>query len=362
MHLIVMSPSAQGQVPLQPGADFGPLLERWTPLMGRLQPAWTLTEDTEALDTLAQRAHAQLVLGRLLTPRDNGRLALRAWARLADAPEPGDSAIPQAATAVGRLTLCHGLVGSDRITLLGPQALELQAQESRDLHASIEPLFSSEGVALRWLSPLCWEVEHPSLGCAPCASLERAQGDSVQRWQGRMALTDAPLIRRLQSEAQMVLHEHPVNQQRAQRGALTANSLWLDQTGAVGNLGDEPAPSLLRQRLLQTRLCGLAQIDDALRDWVGAALASTLEVPKAAAPDPSPEAWPLGTHPTLVLCGRQRAQAFTARAVPAGWRGVLERTLRRPPKMPSLREWLATLDAPDDDSEGDAPVASGTGP
>lgn len=44
---------------------------------------------------------------------------------------------------------------------------------------------------------------------------------------------DAAGLRRLMTELQMVLHEHPVNQRRAQRGVLEVNALWLHGAGML---------------------------------------------------------------------------------------------------------------------------------
>jgi hypothetical protein len=52
--------------------------------------------------------------------------------------------------------------------------------------------------------------------------------------------TDAAALRRLMTELQMLLHEHPVNRQRAQQGLPAANSIWL-----WGNGRATPGPQLL---------------------------------------------------------------------------------------------------------------------
>ena len=289
MHLIVLTEAAQGQ-PLALRAsppDRQALITRWNPLMLRLVPGWNLSEDPDALNTLAERALAQLV--------------------------PGGASI---ASPSARLTPFHGLVGSDRITLVPPAELQLDEAESKALFASVEPLLASEGVALAWHSPLHWQIEHDSLRNLPCASLARAEGDSVQRWQGRTPLAAARLIRRLQNEAQMVLHDHPVNQQRAQRGALTVNSLWLDRPVETEGV----------------QIRALLDADEALQHWVDTALAAPAEQQGTAA------------DPTLVICGRHSAQAFTMRRVPGGWRGAIARTLIRPPPTRPLAQWLEQLD------------------
>lgn len=45
---------------------------------------------------------------------------------------------------------------------------------------------------------------------------------------------DAGMVRRLMTELQMLLHEHPVNEARVSRGLPTANAIWLWGCGDVG--------------------------------------------------------------------------------------------------------------------------------
>lgn len=44
---------------------------------------------------------------------------------------------------------------------------------------------------------------------------------------------DAPLLKRLMAELQMLLHEHPVNEARARFGAAGVNAIWLHGGGAI---------------------------------------------------------------------------------------------------------------------------------
>ena len=250
MHLIVMTEAAQGCPAPEAPQDHKALIERWSPLMTRLVPAWGLHDQVDALNTLAEQARAQLLLGRFLQEAEDGRLPLAAW-------DAGPGLTPSEPCA--RLTPFHGLVGSDRITLVPPAELQMQEAESRELFASVQPLFTSEGAELHWVAPLHWRVQHESLRALPCASLHRAEGDSVQRWQGRTPLAAARLLRRLQNEAQMVLHDHPVNAQRAARGALTVNSLWLDHAGAADGLAGAPTGPALQAALKRIHLHPLAQ-------------------------------------------------------------------------------------------------------
>jgi hypothetical protein len=120
----------------------------------------------------------------------------------------------------------------------------------------------------------------------------------------------------------MVLHDHPVNQHRSQRGELTVNSLWLDQP--IQTEG--------------TQTVRLRAADALLQRWVDVALAAPADQHGTAA------------DPTLVICGRQRAQAFTMRRLPSGWRGAIARTLMRPPPTHPLSHWLKALDAVPEDT------------
>ena len=317
MHLIVMTPAAQGgTVPESPqDSPWEALLERWSPLATRLVPAWDLQEEDEALNTLAERALARLMWNRPLRPEDDGRLPLQAWSL-------GDTS----GAAWARLSPFHGVVGADRITLMSPSDLRLGEAESRALFDSIRPLFDSESVQLHWHGPLHWRLGHESLQGLSCASRLRAEGDSVQHWQGRTPLSASRLLRRLQNEAQMVLHGHPVNQARETRGEPTVNSLWLDHAGSAAGSGQGLAPALHQPVVLPW-----VQANAAVQAWVDAAL------------PPPPAGQP---EPILVLCGRHAAQAFTMRRLPAGWRGALARTILPPPRTRPLAHWLQHVDEP----------------
>lgn len=328
MHLIVMTEAAQGgfapEAALDNSAQQG-LLQRWSAVMTRLTPAWALQEDPEALNTLAERAWARLVWGRPLQGQDDGRLPLEAWML-------GD---PSGA-AWARLSPYHGLVGADRIILVPPADLHLSEAQSRELFAAVQPLFDSEGVRMQWQGPTHWRLAHESLRGLPCASRLRAEGDSVQRWQGRTPLAASRLLRRLQNEAQMVLHEHPVNRCREAQGALVVNSLWLDHAGAANSPSSHNATpeaagdAAWLQGWQATALRPWSQAHEALQAWVDQALAPPAEGQ---------------AEPVLVLCGRHAAQAFTMQRLPGGWRGAIARTLWPPTRSRPLRDWLRDLDA-----------------
>ena len=120
--------------------------------------------------------------------------------------------------AWGLMTPSHWLMGRDHLTLLHPDELALSETESRTLFDAVRPLFESEGWELIWGAPLRWYVRHPSLAGLPSASLDRVIGRNPDLWMPNHP--QARLLRRLQNEVQMLLYQHPVNDEREARRAL----------------------------------------------------------------------------------------------------------------------------------------------
>ncbi|HZN85318.1 MAG TPA: hypothetical protein VFB53_00905, partial [Burkholderiales bacterium] len=154
---------------------------------------------------------------------DDGALPWAALHAAQDGIAPGDD-------AWGELTPAHWHVGRDHISLADPLALGLAAAESRTVFDAVRPLFESEGWRMAWGAPTRWYAAHESLHGLPCASLDRVIGRNIDAW-----LTDAPgrhLWPRLHSEAQMLLHGHPINERRESQGLSSVNSVWLSGCGA----------------------------------------------------------------------------------------------------------------------------------
>ena len=63
------------------------------------------------------------------------------------------------------------------------------------------------------------------------ASLDRVAGRPLNAWLPLQR--EAPLLRRVQSELQMLLYSHELNNAREATGALPVNALWLSATGPV---------------------------------------------------------------------------------------------------------------------------------
>ena len=221
MHLVIPYASALSDAAVQalgtlslPNLDR--LLARWVALDG--------DAESEALDEYALSLPHERLLARLRGwPVRDGLLPFAAEAARADGFAPATGA------GWGLLTPAHWHVGHDQVNLVDPALLALDEPEARTLHATLAPLFEDLGWTWHWAGPTRWYVSHPSLAELPTASIDRVIGRNVDLW-----LNDHPgvmLVRRLQSEVQMLLYVHPLNDAREARGALSVNSFWLSGTG-----------------------------------------------------------------------------------------------------------------------------------
>ena len=204
--------------------------------------------------------------------------------------------------AWGQLTPVHWRVGSDGVHLADPDALGLADTESRLLFDAVRPVFEREGYTLAWAAALRWYAAHDALQGLACASLDRVIGRNIGAWLPRQP--EARPLRRLQSEVQMLLHAHPLNEAREAAGALPVNSLWISGCGAAQA---EPA----HDARLDDRLRGAALRDDAAA-WRQAwqSLDADAIAPLLAAAD-------RGHAVRLTLCGERSAVELAPR--PRRW-------------------------------------------
>jgi len=196
-----------------------------TPALDALLAGWRETArddgDEWSLVTPHERA-----LGKALGWREDKETPLPWAARqaVADGVDVGDA-------AWGLITPVHWRVGADAIHLADPRSLGLDETASRALFDAVRPIFVREGMTLLWGAPLRWYTSHADLKTMRTASLDRVVGRSIDRW--LPAERSAQAVRRLQNEAQMVLHAHPINSDREAAGAPAVNSFWLSGCGVL---------------------------------------------------------------------------------------------------------------------------------
>ena len=223
MHLVIPYASALSDAAVQ---ALGTLS---LPNLERLLARWAMVEDASTVDAPDADEYA------LSLPHERLLARLRGWPVqdgllpfAADAARR-DGFAPDGSRGWGLLTPAHWHVGHDQVNLVDPSVLELEEPEARTLHATLAPLFEELGWTWHWAGPTRWYVSHPSLADLPTASIDRVIGRNVDLW-----LNDHPgvmLVRRLQSEVQMLLYVHPLNDAREARGAMSVNSFWLSGTG-----------------------------------------------------------------------------------------------------------------------------------
>ncbi|MCE2857104.1 MAG: hypothetical protein LW705_05730 [Comamonadaceae bacterium] len=146
------------------------------------------------------------------------------------------------------MTPCHWQVGMNEVILLKPEELALSDAESRQVLSAMQPYFEEDGLQVVYESPLVWRVTGHLIDGLPLASIERVSGKSIQTWMPN--LQQAKTLQRLQSEMQMLLYQHPVNDERSLKGRWTVNSFWMhrDLDQLYPQSGNVSVPNCLTQR------------------------------------------------------------------------------------------------------------------
>lgn len=240
----------------------------------------------------------------LSPPHERALAAAAGWPAAADGCLPfaarsaAADGVPVGDQAWGLVTPAHWHVGRDHVSLLDPAALALTDEESRAAFDVARGLFDSEGFRVAWGSALRWYVAHDSLDGLATASLDRVIGRNVELWMRPGSDRQGRLIRRLQSEVQLLMYPHPINDSREQAGHLTVNSFWLSGCGRLPTVGAAQPVEVadaLRAPLLAEDWAGWAQAwkaldSGALAGWLAEAVR--------------------GGTVGLTLCGERSAQRF----------------------------------------------------
>ena len=250
----------------------------------------------------------------------DGLLPWAAWVARQDGLMTPPPAHP--GSGLGLLTPVHWQVGADRVTLIGPEALDLDEQDRADLHEVLAASLQAAGWALH-RGRRHWFVSADELAALPTASLGRVISRAIDPWLPNQP--EARRLRRLQLEVQMALHDHPMNERRETRRQLPVNSFWLSGTGAM------PEPDRIEPNDLVIAAPGLPGPD----------LAEQLQTLLNAAAQQRPA--------RLTLCGASRTLTLTPPAPPSWLRRQLEplQRWRARPDAAALRQiqrrWLERL-------------------
>jgi hypothetical protein len=143
--------------------------------------------------------------------------------------------------------------------LLAWGRLGLRDEDAAVLAEALRPAFAEAGMELFVSAPERWQLRLPAGIALPAfAAPEQAlgedlfqhlpQGDEGRRW------------RRLLNEAQILLHQHPWNAARRERGLPPVNSVWLWGGGALPGALRSPLRGVLAEDLLLQALAARAAV------------------------------------------------------------------------------------------------------
>ncbi|PUE53230.1 hypothetical protein [Limnohabitans parvus] len=299
MHLII--PYAASHSLQSPEALAHLQLPNLRALLAVLQRQEVLQDGAETpLHMPHERLHAQaLGWGTGATT-----LPWAAWQTRQSSPEPQ-----------AWMTPCHWQIGMDQVVMLDPASLSLSDEESQQLLQAMQPFLQEDGLQVTWHSALKWHVQGSMLADLSCACLDRVIGQNVKDWMPT-GTAERPL-QRLQSEMQMLLYNHPVNNARDARRQIAVNSFWLHGAGTLPVDAAISAPHLeIPDALRHSALRGDVQAwRQAWQQLDATAVADLLAHFKATG------------QATLSLCSEHAAHTYTAE--PAGWHQRTTRAFQR---------------------------------
>lgn len=195
----------------------------------------------------------------------------------------------------------HLQLQRDRMVLLDAAHLDIATDEAAALVATLNQHFAEDGLTFLPTRPDSWHVRLAAPVRMETQPLETVAGRNIRRLLPHGA--DGLRWHRLLNEIQMLLHEHPVNRQREQRGALPVNSIWPWGGGILPTTASAPYRQVWAN------------------DTLARGLALTAGIPAAATPD-SADKWLRqdlsGEH--LVVIDALRTAADLA-----GWSKILSR-------------------------------------
>ncbi|MFT3856285.1 MAG: hypothetical protein QM742_01810 [Aquabacterium sp.] len=278
------------------------------PHLRRLLGAMEVTSRLEGDEFALSMPHERVLGAQLGWPDEDGCRPWAAWWAAQDGIRL------EADRTWGLLSPGHWLMGRDHLTLLDPDTQGLSADASRALMEALRELFESDGWTLIWGAPTRWYAAHASLAGLPTASLDRVIGRNPDVW-----LTDHPqarMLRRLQSEVQMLLYQHPINDARESQGQTTVNSFWLSGCGPV------PAQLTLPTTTHWVQDLRAPLLADDMPLWLQAWAQVDATALQAAC-----EALDQGQDIRLTLCGERHALTLAPRK--SGFGARLRQSLRR---------------------------------
>lgn len=118
----------------------------------------------------------------------------------------------------------HLSVEQDRLVLRDAEFLDVSSEEAQALNETLNTHFAADAMEFFVAKASRWYMRTASEPDITTTPLDQVRGRDIHPHLPHGAA--AMLWRRHYNEIQMLLHGHPVNQAREQRGALPINSVW----------------------------------------------------------------------------------------------------------------------------------------
>ena len=125
----------------------------------------------------------------------------------------------------------HLAIAQNSASVIDSKRLQLNSDECQRLRASLNQLLQENALEIEATQPGHWYLRLPQTPAARFLALPKVAGGAVpaEMVEGE----DASTWKRLTTEMQMLLHEHPVNNEREARGLPTINHVWLWGAGTL---------------------------------------------------------------------------------------------------------------------------------
>src|SRR5262249_54562653 len=153
----------------------------------------------------------------------------------------------------------HLSVSRDELLLTAAGRPALTVGEARELTSTLNTHFAEDGLEFIAPSPRRWYArvrEAPRIRTTPTADAVGQRMEALLP-QGE----DGPRWRRIVNEAQMLLHDHPCNAAREERGELPVNSVWPWGAGRLPAVaGDAPYGAVWSSHPLATGIASAAHL------------------------------------------------------------------------------------------------------
>ncbi|MEX0607485.1 MAG: hypothetical protein WD382_03800 [Halofilum sp. (in: g-proteobacteria)] len=148
----------------------------------------------------------------------------------------------------------HMRIDTSRARLFAGYALDLQAQEARQLIEALNVHFEADGLHFEAPAPDRWYLGLDAAPGIDTYAPTEVVGRNVDAFMP--SGKDARIWRSRINEAQMLMHDAPINAERQRAGALPANSVWLWGGGQAPLPREAPAEVLADDPLTR----GLARL------------------------------------------------------------------------------------------------------